>query len=65
MSFNLAFGYIKNVLSEDGPLTQDEINGQLSSFGADVIGRVLKWALDNNSLILVDGRYELTARGRR
>jgi hypothetical protein len=65
MSLNIAFQYVKDVLTEDGPSTEAQLNEQLPRFGSDRLGTILAWALANESLILDGGRYELTERGRR
>ena len=65
MSYNMAFGYVRTVLEEQGPLTADQIAGILTQFSADGIEQVLAWAVENGSLELAPVRYVLTDRGRR
>lgn len=65
MSVNLAFQYVKDVLTEDGPLTGDEITAQFPDWPAETVSELLMWAVDNGSLTVHAGVYELTERGRR
>lgn len=64
MSHNLAFQYVRDLLLA-GPATGDDIKHTLTRFRPDQIDTVLAWAVDNGSLVLDQGVYTLTDRGRR
>lgn len=66
MSSNLAFQYVRTVLEEKGcPLSANGIAGILTQFRPEQIDDILRWAVDNGSLVREGGVYSLTERGRQ
>ena len=65
MSHNLLFAHVRGVLLDNGPLDRDGICFELPDVPAEKVDVILEWGLGKDSLVLADGRYELTDRGRR
>ncbi len=61
MSYNLGFMYIKQLLTEQGPLPIDQICGH-TPLDHDATEKVVLWAVANGSLDVTAGVYRLSER---